>query len=101
MSQIEQLTAARALIAKGWAQGAQARDQHGNHTEPRDRNAVCWCVYGALQAVLAHDDSTNALRSTAGTPALADWNDRPYRTQGHVLKLFDDTIARLTKEVAQ
>lgn len=99
---ITTLTKARSLIARGWTQGSAAHDQHGNCVEPRDPRATCWCILGAIAATGAGDvRADDALRQTIGEDALANWNDQPFRTQAHVLKLFDDTIERLTKEAAQ
>jgi hypothetical protein len=50
MNAVEQLTAARELIAdpEHWTQGAFARDDHELACSSRDPNAQRWCAWGAL-----------------------------------------------------
>jgi hypothetical protein len=62
---VEVLRGARELLAdkKRWARETYARDAEGNSVESLSRDAICWCVAGAIERVA---------RGTAGPflPAL-------------------------------
>lgn len=96
------LVAARKLVAKGWTQGAAAKDRDGVGVDPRSRRAVCWCAGGAINAG-AWDarDSSRAVRYLQRMLRikwpLAAWNDEPDRTQRSVLAAFDRAIKRCRK----
>ena len=94
----ELLTEARALIAKGWCQGASARDVHGIPADFWGQKAVTFCMSGALCRMEnfifdAHRTSRNILYSVIEVNNLATWNDREGRTQEEVLAAFDKAIA--------
>lgn len=91
------LIRARALVARGWTQRTNARDETGRPTDPRGPDAVCWCLSGAVHRV-APDAARHAyqlLCKALDSPWAVDWNDTPGRTQAEVLELFDRAIARL------
>lgn len=46
------LTEARKKIAQGWTRGTKADDQSGRRVPPTHPDAVCWCMSGALEAVI-------------------------------------------------
>lgn len=91
---IAKLRRARVFIHNGWTQGALARDRNGKHTGPKNLQATCWCLGGALiQAGFRFGDYRfTSRRSVAG------WNDDPKRTQTQVLACLDNSIAALQKE---
>jgi hypothetical protein len=97
----EHLIAARALVALGWCQGADAKDADGRMVYAKDPAASTWCVMGALRAADPLWNSTfqcavDAFRSAARLrrSSIAAWNDRPVTTQAYVLAVFDRAIAR-------
>jgi hypothetical protein len=93
------LREARALVEKGWTQGARARMANGIAIDPGDPNAACWCPFGAIEKA----EVTSAFCVATGEPmkllksAVGDWppkwNDRHGRTQAEVLAAFDRAIA--------
>jgi hypothetical protein len=84
------------LIARGWSQGALARDVLGREVEPWSETAASWSPLGALLA--AWYESTCASRDAfeAAYAALAfatggrveEWNGERWRTQRHVRSAF-------------
>jgi hypothetical protein len=98
VSALAVLTAARALVERGWTQGEYARHKNGRPIGPAEPNAVCWCATGAIMATgksLAADLAVYHLGDALGDSVLR-WNDTPGRTQAEVLALFDRAIARLS-----
>jgi hypothetical protein len=102
----EMLHEARALVARGWCQGATGEDDDGNAIEPWSSAARRWSTVGALVAVWAdrrrasHDrDDAIAAFQRANLALLAavdgqfrSWNDAPGRTREHVVTAFDRAI---------
>lgn len=91
---VEKLKAARELVARpgGWTQEAFARDDEGQQTQSRSRDAVCWCAEGALKASRSGFAEFDFLQKLLGLP-IAVWNDEPGRTQADVVAAFDRAIA--------
>lgn len=102
------LAKVRKLLQRGWTQGVFARDRSGDSTAPRDRNATCWCLTGAVdraatddrrsltERVQANEDLRRALRSTLPPRWAGDlvaFNDCRSRRLDQVLALVDKTIA--------
>lgn len=107
------LRKARALVAKGWRQGGQARNADGYPCSPCSSEAVAWCVLGACNAVSAAEgvplqhgtcafDAWSAIGETVrdriGRVDVVHWNDTEGCTQEEVLALFDETIARVERD---
>ena len=94
---IEVLSEARKLLERGWTQCTYARDLDGNGVEPRDRNAVAWCIRGALCKARDRwfgDQAERRLQQMVGGAGLiTNWNDTAKRTQAEVLALLDQAIA--------
>lgn len=95
----DQLKAARALIARGWCQGAAAKDRKGVNVACDDPTAVCHCVIGAINAAAPQIDDaivcTSLLLIAVGVKSeteLIEWHDAYERTQADVLKAFDKAI---------
>jgi hypothetical protein len=115
MTVLEQLTAARELIVKGWTQNVPARRADGRPTPSWESDAVRWCASGALGAALKND-SAAAIMLAAALPEspyeescygplvgikmqtvqtyknIASFNDHPATTQEDVLALYDRAI---------
>lgn len=99
-TEIEHLKKMRELLAKGWTQGAWARDGNGTSVGPHSEKAKCFCMLGA--STRAGDPSDleplipKSLAKAIGLPprggAFIIFNDNPYRTQSDVLALIDRAI---------
>lgn len=100
---LDVLRAARALIAKGWTQGALARDAEGNDLGCDSEEAVSFCALGAVECavdavecedweVLANDaiDELEALTGAGCTASLH--NDNVIGSQAEALAWFDRAI---------
>ena len=107
------LTEARALIERGWTQGASARDKNGDVVSVASVRAVCWCPLGAIRSVTRGLDNAAVLdqnlraRFTLACPvyinhsasysgaawfSIAAWNDEHTTTQDDVLSAFTKAI---------
>jgi hypothetical protein len=95
------LADARAVVASGWCQGADARGADGAAIEPWDERAVSWSLLGAIVAVLeqrAADEGEIPLEELAAalyaladvieTDSLERWNDEPRRSQNDVVNIL-------------
>lgn len=109
------LNAAADLLEKpgAWTQGAASRDMFGNVGEEGDEllpDAVCWCLAGAVEHVGGNWSRpyTTAIRAALGLPMvgigaqIAEWNDRPGRTQAEVVaKLREAAQLAQSNEASQ
>jgi hypothetical protein len=93
------LIEARELIAKGWTQGANARDLQGKIVDESDEAAVCFCVYGAISRAECCDGYSGSARDlfadANGVYLIDAWNDAPERTKPEVLAAFQKAIDSL------
>ena len=94
------LVRARALLARGWCQGARARDADGKPVSHKSPRAAAWCATGACDAAGdgdggAVDDALNILAYYVGgtTCSIVTWNDGRHRTQAQILVAFDEAIS--------
>jgi hypothetical protein len=85
------------LVEKGWCQGTEARNAHGEATDVRGTDATSWSLLGALQATTVSDPSTQlqdvgdavaALAELIMDPSLANWNDAHARTKLEVVTVL-------------
>jgi hypothetical protein len=95
------LVRARELVAYGWCQGADARDQRDGPVPPWSEEARRWSLLGALVAAVdlpAEPGAVTlgplrralaALAEIIEEPLLATWNDDPGRTQEEVVRTLD------------
>jgi hypothetical protein len=92
---------------RAWCQGVSARDRHDLSCDPKDRDAVKWCMSGALEHFTPFLDNTaqsaakmalsDAIEQVSGTRyAVVEYNDKTERTKKQVLRVFD--LAIKTKE---
>jgi hypothetical protein len=99
---LELLYRARALVERGWCQGADARNGDGAAVEAWDPGAESWSLLGAIVAVLEHEAAASgeialdelaaaldALAAVIETDSLANWNDSGTRTRTEVLAVLD------------
>ena len=86
-------------VARGWCQGAYAKDKDGYSIPPCDLGAVKWCLVGGIQAsneLPSESLLTNAVdlcRKLTGGLSLTTWNDSPGRTQAQVVELLQEAEA--------
>lgn len=100
---LEALRAGRERVARGWTQGAFARNQKGSSVAEANPSAICFCALGAIYAdrrapySLAFDALSRAVESPkANVPphcVVGYFNDDPATTQADVLALYDRAIA--------
>lgn len=106
MQFVKALKKAKALIQQGWCQGAYARSSSGLEVFS-DKDAVSYCVSGAIRSVVRHTEYDKFLLERALNLALplldrkrglVNWNDSSVRTKEQVLCLFDKAIKLLEKK---
>jgi len=106
------LSYARVLLASGWCQGAEARDERDVPVAPWDALAHSWSLLGAILAVASDAESeigalerpaASALAFALEIPAteLRAWNDEPRRSKQEVLAACDHAIELLPRLVAK
>ena len=86
-------------VARGWCQGADARDKDEYSISVRDPSAVKWCLVGAIYASneppyggrLAN--ILEICRKLTGGLRPTIWNDKPERTQAQVVELLQEAEA--------
>ena len=94
------LTAMRKLLEdpKHWIKGATAKDKNGKVVFAEDKQAMCWCLYGALNKCAGPQMSTfvTTLQTLdfSVTGSIVSWNDHPITTHEEVLELLDKAIAQ-------
>jgi hypothetical protein len=94
------LREARKRVARGWCQGAVARDGDAHAVQAWSADARSWSLLGAILAswhdhtsVEPIETSLDALWRAMKRDRLEVWNDRPGRTQEEVVAAFDRAIA--------
>lgn len=94
----EILIDARELVARGWTQGASARNAAGEICGVLSPQATQFCASGACFKV-AFDRDFDATEAAGAVVELGrrgrsvfSWQDRPGRTQEEVLTRFDETL---------
>lgn len=96
------------LCERGWTQGALARDASGNECPPGSKDAVCWCLEGAIEAAAGRADRWVAFDAfiehgyygyTEDAPH--DWNDAEERTQAEVVASLRAAAASLRQKNEQ
>lgn len=101
MTPVEILTKARALIEKpeNWTQYVYARDIYGNPIVALEKEAACFCSYGAVDRVAGSEEIAATALGPLGDAAWAvgkmsvsmvnDRSDHPT-----VLRMFDLAISK-------
>jgi hypothetical protein len=87
------LAAADLLETTGWTQAYYARDSAGNPVASEDKNAACFCTYGALRRVTKSRKENHVtrlileetLRRITGDDYILNWNDKPGQTAENVI----------------
>lgn len=88
-------------IKQGWATQAYAKDSKGTAVDPRDMNAVAWCINGAIMKatdnVLERREAAVELRKLLPEKQrLSEFNDKQ-QTVEQIIELFQTTIKRLNE----
>lgn len=109
MSIKDLLRRAKALISEPgkWTQNADGRTVAGKEVHPKDYNAVCWCIVGAIDRVSTSlSDKDKAVWAflhvslpyheprTLNQSHISLWNDVKERTHDEVMKAFDEAIEK-------
>ncbi len=94
----ETLDKARALIEKGWTQGASARGKSKRQVELNSPSAVCFCASGAINRAAprfggVYAAASEALKRAIGQRFIVAWNDAEGRTQAEVIQAFKEAAA--------
>ena len=80
------------FVEKGWTQLASARTERGSACNPGDKEAVSWCLTGALRVaserLLGPGFEENIINHLGPDMFSVLWNDEPYRTQEDVVELL-------------
>jgi hypothetical protein len=96
------LHAVAAQIARGWSQGADARDADGRAVPLSSDAARAWSPLGAF-ALLATDGIRTdhvrralvAFADVIGADSLQAWNDAPGRSREEVLSALEEAIEQI------
>lgn len=88
-----------------WTQGVTARNSQGIQVGAISRDAVCWCLIGAVTHAYHDGDQMRMLRRMLAAvlaemrqarlssserdmiPIIAEWNDAPERTHADILRV--------------
>lgn len=96
----EALERTRAKIVAGWTQGGYAKNSLGKAVETRSKEAVSWCLWGALEASTARRsrvqiEALQLINSEVHRSSrhhfsnITTWNDYKGRTQAQVVAVLD------------
>lgn len=97
MTALDLLREGRERVARGWTQGAYARDAAGRSVYAWTPEACAWCALGAMRGVgrsgAEYDEARATLERLTPARSVSSFNDAPTTTQADVLALFDRAIA--------
>lgn len=92
--------AAGLLEAKGWTQGAFARDRDGRPVSTGAENAACFCAAGAI--IRASTSISQEIRAIEEVfkpcRRLTVWNDAPGRTQAEVVDKLREAASKAREQ---
>lgn len=83
--------------SKRWTKGAEARSKTGRSVDPKSRQAVCWCLSGAITK--CYSNWSERIRVFAKVASfmragvmyapyfIANFNDRPQTTIAQIRKI--------------
>lgn len=114
---VKYLVETRTLLSqeKSWCQHKSAKNKFGESVlfdsdvskHKRDAPAVSWCLYGAVARVTIgvgdfnlRDEMRAHIRAAIGGEEIAEWNDKPTRTQEEVVAMLSAAI-RIAKNDAE
>jgi hypothetical protein len=99
MNVVEALNLVKDKLSTGWTQKTCARDKRGLPVASCDREAVCWCMIGAIGRVTDGDvfnETVEALEAALprGYGFVSEFNDAEGRKVEDVFALIDKAIER-------
>lgn len=81
------------------------RDESGNGVDGASADAVCWCIFGAIEKVECglRLPTTGVLEQALGKTSqqIVDWNDAPGRTQAEVVTALRDAARQASNPTAE
>jgi len=99
---------ARRLIAEvGWCQGFDAKDAQGHLVWALDPEAVCFCVFGAVERAFSGQPIESRymiddeIDDELGYMTMGKWNDVEGRTRDEVVAMFERVIAKLEAKLIE
>ena len=76
-----------------WTKGIAARDKDGERCLPTSKEAVCWCLLGALETLgLSPEEQRMFTSGWDSRIAIAQWNDHEKRTFKEVKKRLEEMV---------
>lgn len=103
MTEREVLIKARERIARGWCQGAVARDENNIIVSADSPNATQWCLTGSMfdshvwsEGLCPGCAAYQRLTRLVGPSIVPAWNDNETRTQEEVLALVGQALEALS-----
>ncbi len=79
-----------------WTKGYYAKNTLGEFVSPTDKSATCWCIDGAIRAVLGPRftwlPASEAIAKVIGEQ-VSTWQDDKERTHADVIGVLTRTIA--------
>ena len=92
---------------KAWTKGTFARDADGNKVSSYDKNAVCWCLEGAIHkasdSLRGHSTEIwnvmdEFLKEKYGYSSMVAYNDHTLREHSDIVRMLDSFIKEAEKE---
>jgi len=84
-----------------WTQREDARSKNGRYVEPLSRDAVSFCMWGAIERAAGLTSPMVALNVVGGLVPLgliAGFNDAPERTQPEVVAKLREAAAKAREQ---
>ena len=81
-----------------WTKGGYARDKQGRLTRSNSKDAVCFCMLGAMRTARDAGNQQNAANvllsvlAPLGYGSIPSFNDSPTTTHADVLSVLDKAI---------
>ena len=103
---LDLLQEARALLANAahWTVRSYARDRNGQPIHPWEREAVCWCTYGAPErhGISGQSVEACAFLRVAASKLFEEFPAHVNDVRGHfsVLRMYDRAIELAAAEVS-
>ena len=84
----------------GYSQFCNALSRQDNSVQSESPRAVCWGIYGALNASsIARIEAINRIRRKINI-SLSEWSEKNGRTQEAIIDLMECCLSDLEKEIA-
>ena len=73
-----------------WTQNVFARDNTGKEVCYNSKEAVCWCLLGAVRLLPIDEQKIAMTKIIDKVNSVLQWNDNPNRTHQDVRQLLDE-----------